>query len=198
MTCSVCACERQPCVCRFDRQPAEQVVAGLTTTVDKMVALFCAGYDRSEIARCVDSIYQHAYNELHRKGFKEPRVPRCTECGSVSPTCWYGTPQSTNCSREPSREQDATPAAPESEQKRTTVGPGGRVVIPAEYRAALGIKEGDALIMRLDGEELHLVSDATETRRIREMIARYVPEGVSLVDELIRERRREAAAEESM
>ncbi len=198
MTCSVCACERQPCVCRFDRQPADQVVAGLTTKVDKIVALFGAGYDRSEIARHLGIIFQHAYNELHRKGFKDPRVPRCTECGSVSPTCWYGTPQSTTRSRQQSREQDATPAAPASEQIRTTVGPGGRVVIPAAYRAALGVKEGDALIMRLEGEGLRLVSYDTETRLIREMIARYVPEGVSLVDELIRERRREAAAEESM
>ena len=72
------------------------------------------------------------------------------------------------------------------------------MVIPAEYRAALEIKEGDAVFMRLDGEELRLVSDATETRRVREMIARYVPAGVSLVDELIRERRREAATEESV
>ena len=72
------------------------------------------------------------------------------------------------------------------------------MVIPAAYRASLGVKEGDAVIMRLDDEELRLVSYATETRRIREMIARYVPEGVSLVDELIKERRREAAAEESM
>ena len=72
------------------------------------------------------------------------------------------------------------------------------MVIPAEYRAALGIEEGDAVYMRLDGEELHMVSDATEIQRVREMIDRYVPEGMSLVDELIRERRREAAAEESM
>ena len=51
--------------------------------------------------------------------------------------------------------------------------------------------------MRLDGEELRVVSDATEVQRVREMIAGYVPEGESVVDELILERRREAAAEES-
>lgn len=80
------------------------------------------------------------------------------------------------------------------EQVSTVVGEGGRIVIPASYRKTLGIKEGDAVFIRLEGEELHIVSDETEVRRVREMIDRYVPEGVSLVDELIRERRREAAA----
>ena len=76
------------------------------------------------------------------------------------------------------------------------VGPAGRVV-PAAYREALGIVEGDTVVMRIEGDELHLISDATEVRRVREMIARYVPEGVSLVDELLRERRREVAADAS-
>ena len=43
MTCSVCACERESCVCRHDRRPAGQVVVGLTTKVDKIVALFPCG-----------------------------------------------------------------------------------------------------------------------------------------------------------
>lgn len=79
------------------------------------------------------------------------------------------------------------------EQVSTVVDKRGRIVIPAPYRKTLGIKEGDAVFIRLEGEELHIVSDETEVRRVREMIDRYAPEGVSLVDELIRERRREAA-----
>ena len=51
--------------------------------------------------------------------------------------------------------------------------------------------------MRVEGDELHLISDATEIRRVREMIVRYVPEGVSLVDDLLRERRREVTADGS-
>lgn len=79
------------------------------------------------------------------------------------------------------------------DQARIVVGPGGRVVIPAAYRAALGIEEGDRVFMRIEGEELRVVSDETEVRQVREIIARHVPEGVSLADELIRERRREVA-----
>lgn len=52
------------------------------------------------------------------------------------------------------------------------------------------------MFMRLDGEELRVVSDAVEVRRVRELIARKVPGNVSLVDDLIRARRRQAAADE--
>ena len=81
------------------------------------------------------------------------------------------------------------------EQVSVNVGKGGRIVIPARYRKALGIADGDAVFIKLEGEELRIVSDETEVRRVREMIDRYVPEGVSLVDELLRERRRQVAAE---
>lgn len=86
---------------------------------------------------------------------------------------------------------------PLTDPVRGIVGPGGRVAIPAAFREALGLKVGDAVSMRLEGEELRLVNFDTETLRIREMLARYVPEGVSVVDELLEERRREVAAEEA-
>lgn len=86
---------------------------------------------------------------------------------------------------------------PLTDPVRGIVGPGGRVVIPAAFREALGLKVGDAVSMRIEGEELRLVNFDTETLRIREMLARYVPEGMSVVDELLKERRREAAAEEA-
>ena len=107
---------------------------------------------------------------------------------------WPQEPRSSRMSREEAaisrRPSDTCPG-----QIRVVVGPGGRVVVPAAYRDALGIREGSAVFMRLEGEELHMVSDETEVRRVREMIARYVPEGVGLVDDLIRERRREIATD---
>ncbi|MCY3800435.1 MAG: AbrB/MazE/SpoVT family DNA-binding domain-containing protein [Chloroflexi bacterium] len=87
-------------------------------------------------------------------------------------------------------EAEPRSAAP-PEQMRVILGPGGRLVIPAAYRDALGIAEGDAVFMRLNGDELCIVNDETEVLRVRELIARYVPEGISVVDELLRERRRE-------
>ena len=86
---------------------------------------------------------------------------------------------------------------PLTDPVRGIVGPGGRVAIPSAFREALGLKVGDAVSMRLEGEELRLVNFDTETLRIRERLARYVPKGVSVVDELLEERRREVAAEEA-
>lgn len=76
------------------------------------------------------------------------------------------------------------------------VGGEGRVVLPAAYRRALGLKNGDHVQVRLDGDEVRIVSRATAIARVQEMVARHVPANVSLVDELIAERRREAAREE--
>ena len=78
---------------------------------------------------------------------------------------------------------------------RTTVGEGGRIVIPAEFRKALGLKAGDVVMLGLADDELRLVSLRDAIRRTQEMVRRSNPEGRSLVDELIAERRREAALE---
>ena len=154
--------------------PMEGVVAGLTTKSDKIRALYREGYSRSEIRRFLGIRYQHVRNVLVRSGYLEPRLGRPSRKGAVV------------SGRRPE---------PPPDQVRVTVGPGGRVVIPAAYREALGIEEGGAVFVRMEGDELRVVEDETEVRRVREMIARRVPEGVSLVDELLRERRREAAAD---
>ncbi len=75
------------------------------------------------------------------------------------------------------------------------LGSNGRLVIPAEYRKALGVGEGDELVVRFEDGELRLSTRKTALRRAQERVRRYVPEGVSLADELIQERREEAAKE---
>jgi AbrB family looped-hinge helix DNA binding protein len=77
------------------------------------------------------------------------------------------------------------------------IGPGGRVVIPVAYRQALGLSEGDQVMFSLVDDEVHLTSRRVKIREAQELVARYVPEGVSLVDELVAERRREGFEEES-
>jgi len=75
------------------------------------------------------------------------------------------------------------------------VAAGGRIVIPAAYRKALGIKTGDQVVVRLDKGELRVYSRLEALRRLQDLVCSKVPRGVSLVDDLIRERRREAARE---
>lgn len=72
------------------------------------------------------------------------------------------------------------------------IGKAGRIVIPAPIRQALGLKEGDRLHLVAEGQELRLYSFAEGLRRLRAEVRKFVPEGVSLADELIEERRAEA------
>ncbi len=80
-------------------------------------------------------------------------------------------------------------------QVKTKVAQGGRIVIPAEYRKALGLKPGDTVVLVLQDGEVRLLTMKRAVERIQELIRRYVPEGRSLVQELIEERRQESARE---
>jgi AbrB family looped-hinge helix DNA binding protein len=73
--------------------------------------------------------------------------------------------------------------------KIMTVGPKGQVVIPAEFRAALGIRPGDSVVIEKDDNGLRLTTRKALLTRLRGAFA-DVPR--SLSDELLLERRDEA------
>jgi AbrB family looped-hinge helix DNA binding protein len=78
-------------------------------------------------------------------------------------------------------------------QVTLTIASNGRVVIPANMRAVLGLQDGGKVVARVvDGAVVLEPADAA-VRRAQAMVRRYVPEGAGLVEELIAERR--AAAE---
>lgn len=81
------------------------------------------------------------------------------------------------------------------EETRLRVNENGRVVIPAEFRKALGIKAGDEIILRWDEDELRITTMKRRIERAQRHVRKYVKLGVSLVDDLIADRRREAARE---
>ncbi|WP_448613974.1 AbrB/MazE/SpoVT family DNA-binding domain-containing protein [Modestobacter sp. URMC 112] len=74
------------------------------------------------------------------------------------------------------------------------LGQQGRLVIPAEVRAALGLAPGDRLHLRLAGRRLVLERPQDAAAELRGL-ASAVPRSRSLVDELLAERRAAAAAE---
>ncbi len=80
-------------------------------------------------------------------------------------------------------------------QVKTRVDSGGRVVIPAEYRRALGLQAGEEVIVRLEDGEVRLLTLAEGIRRAQGLVRRHLPEGRSLSGELIAERREQAGCE---
>ncbi|HEX9112460.1 MAG TPA: AbrB/MazE/SpoVT family DNA-binding domain-containing protein [Terriglobales bacterium] len=80
-------------------------------------------------------------------------------------------------------------------ETRMRVNANGRVVIPASYREALGIKAGDEVILRMEDDELRITTMKRRIERAQRLVRKYVKPGVSLVDELIAERREAAKRE---
>ena len=79
---------------------------------------------------------------------------------------------------------------------RARINEQGRLVIPAESRAAAGIRPGDEVLVEVVGEgELRLRTRRQAIRHAQEIVRRRLSEGRDLVAELIEERRREAARE---
>ena len=74
----------------------------------------------------------------------------------------------------------------------TTLSQGGRIVIPASYRKALGVEAGDEIVLVLEDDEVRVMTLQTAIKHAQELVRQYVPEGRSLVQELIDERRSES------
>ncbi len=75
---------------------------------------------------------------------------------------------------------------------------GGRVVIPAEIRQSLGLKEGDPVLFELRDGEVLITTKKARLKRARAIFRKYVPaDAPSIVDDLIAERRAEAAQDDA-
>jgi AbrB family looped-hinge helix DNA binding protein len=142
----------------------------LPTTSAKIRALAARGVERADIARALGIRYQQVRNVLERDKAREA-APGMAEA------------------QQPPLLRDDMPSV------KVRLGPDGRVVVPAAIREALGLKEGDVLFARLEAGEIKLLTPHAAMRRAQAIVRRFVPDDVSLVDELIAERRREAARE---
>ena len=99
---------------------------------------------------------------------------------------------------ESSETDHATRARPRSvAAAQLMIGTDGRVVIPAEMRAAMQIGTDGKVTARVTDGELHVIAPQVAIRRVQEMVRNTIPAGVSLADELITERRAEAHMEDA-
>jgi len=81
------------------------------------------------------------------------------------------------------------------QETRTRVNENGRVVIPASFRKALGIDVGDEVVLRIEDNELRILTLKQRIERAQRLVRQHVKPGTSLVDELIAERREAAKRE---
>ncbi|MCY0095943.1 AbrB/MazE/SpoVT family DNA-binding domain-containing protein [Hoeflea ulvae] len=74
---------------------------------------------------------------------------------------------------------------------RVKLGEGGRLVIPAAMREALGVKPGDELALEVADGELKIKPYLAVIREIQARVQELVPPGVDIVEDFLAERREE-------
>ncbi|MEX2128593.1 MAG: AbrB/MazE/SpoVT family DNA-binding domain-containing protein [Xanthobacteraceae bacterium] len=137
----------------------------------RMRELAAAGMSRADIARKLGVRYQFVRNVLEKD---RARKEKASAAGGFS---------------------DRPQAELGDLSAKLKLGPDGRIVIPAAFREALGLGERDTLFARIENGEIHLLTAKAVMRRANSIVRQFVPEGVSLVDELLEDRRREVERE---
>jgi antitoxin PrlF len=72
---------------------------------------------------------------------------------------------------------------------------GGRLQLPVEMRKALSIADGDTVLLEVVEGEIHVRPFRDAVSRIQARLREYVSPDVSLSEELISDRRADAAGE---
>jgi AbrB family looped-hinge helix DNA binding protein len=80
-------------------------------------------------------------------------------------------------------------------EAHTRINNKGALVVPASIRRALGIKPGDWLLLRIENGELRIATARVRLAKAQRIVRKHIPRGISLVDELIAERREAARYE---
>ena len=76
------------------------------------------------------------------------------------------------------------------------LGESGRIVLPASIRKEFGIKPGERLTVTSENGEIKILSRKMALESIRAEVLKQIRPGMSLADELIRERRQEVRRED--
>lgn len=150
----------------FDRN-----VEGLETKSDKIRALARAGAKTADIARYLGIRYQHARNVLVSSGLHTRR-----DGGNAV---------------EVAKES----AAPENAGAWVTIDALGRLQVPVHLMEAAGIEGNEPVHVRASEDAIEILSQRAALERARQIVSKFVPPDVSLVDELIADRRRESERE---
>jgi len=81
---------------------------------------------------------------------------------------------------------------------RTKLGKGGRVIIPTAFRQNLHLETGDDIILHMEDNTIYLTTAEQALRKLQNKVKNYINttgQNISLADELITIRRKEAEHE---
>jgi bifunctional DNA-binding transcriptional regulator/antitoxin component of YhaV-PrlF toxin-antitoxin module len=155
----------------------DRLTEGLSSKSEKIRELARHGVPTADIARYLDIRYQHARNVLVQSGLHRLR-------GETEPSAVEG-------------------GAGQSSRTATSSGSAwvdldtlGRLQLPKELLEAAGLRGGTKVYVGVNEDAIEILSPDAALDRAHKIVSRLVPPGVSLVDELIAERRREALMEE--
>lgn len=150
-----------------------RLTAGVASKSAKMRKLAEAGYSRGEIAKFLDTRYQFVRNVLLAEEARKAK-------------------ESVAVARAAPEPREESPYR----SRKVRIESGGCLTLPGHVLEDAGFKEGDVLVASVEDGEVRLRTMSAALRRAQEIVRQYVPEGVSLVDELLEDRRREAEQEE--
>ncbi|KRA62117.1 hypothetical protein ASD89_23815 [Caulobacter sp. Root656] len=152
----------------------EVLLRGQKTVAGKIRALAAAGYPRAEIARILGKRYQHVWNVLEEPGPLKLTPTAADGMAEADTKPFQYTPPHTYF---------------------LTVEANGSVILPPEVLKALGVGPGGITIADLGEESFTLVSGMTGIRLMKARQAQPPLPGTLASEDLIEERRREAAIE---
>lgn len=163
----------------MDSQDMARVAQSQVTVSDKIRALARAGVSRADIARHLGKRYQHVRNVLEADQVRAAPPP--TGFAEQASPPWVAPPPD--------------PLERDVRIFRLVVDNDGRVTLPPQVLSGWGLTPGSVLAGRFEGEELTVMTQDTSMRRAQELVRTFIPAGISLSEELIADRRREAKRE---
>ena len=151
------------------------LLEGKTTVAAKIRALAAAGYPRAEIARMLGKRYQHVRNVLEEPG-KANALDAASSPGMAEGDIGFFV---------------------HDEPKRYRLeARNGTVTLPPEVFEALGASPNGVIIAELGQETFTMISTMEGIRRIQAWVRTFPPSDKLASEELIEERRREAALDD--
>jgi bifunctional DNA-binding transcriptional regulator/antitoxin component of YhaV-PrlF toxin-antitoxin module len=81
------------------------------------------------------------------------------------------------------------------QEVKTTIEEDGRITLPNEYCQILGLRTGDEVILRLEAGGVRILNPHAAIQQAQALVRQYIPEGRSLSQELIDQRREESQRE---